>query len=63
MKLRHFVSGSALVLTGWLAATFLYDMPAQRYQKLEKFPTTSRTPAPVKSGLPDTDLVAVSGSH
>lgn len=42
MKLRHFVSGSSVILAGWLAVTFVYHVPAQRYQKPEKYPTTSR---------------------
>jgi hypothetical protein len=41
MKLRHFVSGSSAILAGWLAVTFVYHVPAQRYLKPEKFPTTS----------------------
>jgi hypothetical protein len=36
MKLSHFVSGSSLVLAGWLAATFFHETPAQRYLKPEK---------------------------
>jgi hypothetical protein len=42
MKLRHFVSGSSAILAGWLAVTFVYHVPAQKYLKPEKFPTTSR---------------------
>lgn len=41
MKLRYFVSGSSAILAGWLAVTFVYHVPAQRYLKPEKFPTTS----------------------
>jgi hypothetical protein len=67
MKLRNFVSGSALVLAGWLAATFMYDMPAQRYQKLDKFPETTglnRKEIPVKPAAgPVAALAQVSGSH
>ncbi|MBC8127684.1 MAG: hypothetical protein H8M99_11150 [Gloeobacteraceae cyanobacterium ES-bin-144] len=33
MQLRHFISGSSIILLGWLAVTFAYRMPAQRYQK------------------------------
>jgi len=36
MKLRHFVSGSSVILAGWLAVTFVYHLPAQRYLKSEK---------------------------
>ena len=41
MKLHHFVSGSAVILAGWLALTFVYDMPSQRYPRLEKHPKVS----------------------
>ena len=39
MKLLHFVSGSSCVLAVWLAVTFVYHVPAQRYLKLDKYPT------------------------
>lgn len=45
MKLPHFVSGSAILLVGWLAVTFFRDVPPQRYQKLDKFPTTASSTA------------------
>jgi hypothetical protein len=41
MKLHHFVSGSAVILAGWLALTFVYDMPSQRYPRMEKHPKVS----------------------
>jgi hypothetical protein len=41
MKLHHFVSGSSVILAGWLAITFVCHVPAQRYQKHETFPTTA----------------------
>ncbi|MEI6178524.1 MAG: hypothetical protein WCS43_16655 [Verrucomicrobiota bacterium] len=43
MKLLHFVSGSAVVLAAWLAVTFVYHVPAQRYLKLDKYPTVSES--------------------
>jgi len=43
MKLLHFVSGSAVVLAAWLAVTFVYHIPAQRYLKLDKYPTVSES--------------------
>lgn len=46
MKLRHFVSGSSVLLAGWLAVTFVYHVPAQRYQKPEKYPVTSLSRKP-----------------
>ena len=36
MSTRKFVSGSSVILAGWLGATFLNEVPAQRYPKLEK---------------------------
>ncbi len=50
MKLRHFVCGSSALLVCWLAVTFIYNLPAQRYQKPEKFPVTAQM-APEKSQM------------
>ena len=36
MNSRCFVSGSSVLLAGWLGATFLNDVPSQRYPKLDK---------------------------
>jgi hypothetical protein len=41
MNTRRFVSGSSLILAGWLAFTFLYDVPAKSYPKLDKQPVTT----------------------
>jgi hypothetical protein len=38
MNTRCFVSGSSLLLAGWLGATFLNEVPAQRYPKLDQKP-------------------------
>ena len=38
MNTRRFVSGSSVLLAGWLGATFLNDVPSQRYPKLDKKP-------------------------
>jgi len=46
MQLRYFVTGSSLILAGWLAVTFFHHVPSQRYPKLEKYPTTSMRVAP-----------------
>ncbi len=51
MQLRHFVSGSSVILFGWLAVTFIHQVPSQRYPKLDRYPTTTMrkptaTPAP-----------------
>jgi hypothetical protein len=43
MQLRHFVSGSSVILVGWLAVTFFHQVPSQRYPKLDKYPATSMT--------------------
>lgn len=37
MHLRQFVSGSAVILSAWLAVTFLTEVPTQRYPKLDKY--------------------------
>ena len=36
MRLHHFVSASAFILCGWLAVTFVTEVPVKRYPKLEK---------------------------
>ena len=36
MNVRNFVSGSSVILVGWLGATFLNEVPSQRYPKLDK---------------------------
>jgi hypothetical protein len=36
MRLRQFVSVSAVILCGWLAVTFVTEVPVKRYPKLEK---------------------------
>jgi hypothetical protein len=33
MKMRQFVSGSAVVIAGWLVVTFVHEVPVQRYRK------------------------------
>lgn len=40
MNTRRFVSGSSVLLAGWLGATFLNDVPSQRYPKLDKKPAS-----------------------
>jgi hypothetical protein len=44
MQLRHFVSGSAVILAGWLAVTFIHEVPTQRYPRLDKDPAVSIAP-------------------
>jgi hypothetical protein len=41
MNTRCFVSGSSILLAGWLGATFLNEVPSQRYPKLDKKPATA----------------------
>lgn len=54
MKLRNFVSTSALFLAGWLGFTFINEVPTQLYPKLDKYTATPReTP-----DLPSTEMVA-----
>jgi hypothetical protein len=43
MKLRQFVSGSAVVLGAWLAITFFHEVPTQRYPKLDKHRRSAET--------------------
>ncbi len=46
MQLRNFVSGSSVVIVGWLAVTFFHQVPSQRYPKLDKYPATSQRVPP-----------------
>lgn len=41
MQLRHFVSGSALLLSAWLVVTFFHKVPTQRYARPEIRSATS----------------------
>lgn len=45
MNTSRFVSGSSIILAGWLGATFLNEVPSQRYPKLDKKPTTAAVEA------------------
>ncbi len=48
MSIRNFVTGSSFILAGWLGATFLNEVPAKRYPKLDKTPASTvngETPA------------------
>lgn len=48
MKLRQFVSTSAIILAGWLGYTFIHEVPPQRYPKLDKY-----TAAPLRTSGPE----------
>jgi hypothetical protein len=68
MKLRNFVSGSSIVLVGWLVVTFLHEVPAQSYPKLRKYPATAksaskRPPGEVAARLPESVEFPVSVSR
>ena len=52
MKLHHFVSGSSAILIGWLAVTFVCDVPTQCYPKLDRYPATARTTDQAIPGAP-----------
>lgn len=54
MSIRNFVSGSSVILAGWLGATFLNEVPAKRYPKLDKTPS-----AAVFAGAHEKALAAV----
>ena len=61
MNTRGFVSGSSVLLAGWLGATFLNDVPSQRYPKLDKKPATAAfdgdtTPALVVTHLKPAEI-------
>ena len=44
MNTSRFVSGSSILLAGWLGATFLNEVPAQRYPKLDRTTNTTAIP-------------------
>lgn len=46
MKTSRFVSVSSIILAGWLGATFLKEVPAQRYPKLDKKPASASVEEP-----------------
>jgi len=49
MRIRKFVSTSAILLAGWLGYTFIHEVPTQRYPKLDKY-----TAAPTRMTGPET---------
>ncbi|MGL5018408.1 MAG: hypothetical protein ACRDBP_09760 [Luteolibacter sp.] len=59
MSTRRFVSGSSILLAGWLGATFLNEVPSQRYPKLDKTPPTAATPV----SEDETALASATDSH
>jgi hypothetical protein len=63
MNTKRFVSGSSVLLAGWLGATFLSEVPSQRYPnpKLDKQTAVSDaekqadgTMTPADPGMPVT---------
>jgi hypothetical protein len=54
MNIRNFVSGSSVVLAGWLGATFLNEVPSQRYPKLDKDSSSSALPSDVDAHMVST---------
>jgi hypothetical protein len=67
MQLPHFVSGSAVILTGWLVVTFFHEVPSQRYPKLQKQPSATSAASTDALSVPQVEpapeLVRVSGSR
>ena len=51
MKVRFFVTGSASLLAVWLAATFLTDVPVERYPQYGK----GSVPVSAKAAKPQPD--------
>lgn len=67
MNIRSFVSGSSVVLAGWLGATFLNEVPSQRYPKLDKSTSSSASMSEKEKALAAVEVkspgVPVSYSH
>lgn len=55
MSTLHFVSGSSVILVAWLGATFLNEVPSQRYPKLDQKLST----AALSSGCKPTQIATV----
>lgn len=36
MSIHHFIGGSSAILLAWLGATFLHEVPSERYPKLDR---------------------------
>jgi hypothetical protein len=51
MKVRFFVTGTASLLAVWLAATFLTDVPVERYPQYGK----GSVPVSAKAARPQAD--------
>ena len=60
MNTLCFVSGSSLILAGWLGATFLNEVPAQRYPMLDKKPAVAESSNPA---MPISDPVTKAGAQ
>ncbi len=60
MSLRTFVSGSAIVLMGWLMVSFLHQSLPQRYQFNR---TAENAAAPEPEEVPSNLAVSVSSSQ
>lgn len=52
MEIRRFVSGTSIILAGWLGVTFIREVPSQRYPKMERYESVSTelVPVPVPVG-------------
>ena len=59
MNTRRFVSGSSILLAGWLGATFFNEVPSQRYPKLDKKPATTSIEVTREKSM----VAVVSDSH
>ena len=44
MSASRFVSGSSILLAGWLVATFISDVPPKGYPKLDRKTATTSYP-------------------
>lgn len=58
MSASRFVCGSSVIIAGWLGATFLSDVPAKGYPKLDKKPATAFLNSSRPTGFTDADLKA-----
>ncbi|MEO5713640.1 MAG: hypothetical protein ABIT37_09130 [Luteolibacter sp.] len=67
MNIRKFVSGSSVILAAWLGATFLNEVPSQRYPKLDKNPATVKLAPDQEKSLAAMEvksaIAPVSASH
>lgn len=58
MNVRNFIGASSAVLLAWLGATYLHEVPSERYPKQERLSST----APVEMETENDEMIASNDS-